>query len=374
MRGTFRLALATILALACGAQAAKLDARRVFRAALDFLEPGKFREVTSVYAASDGTVWILGVDWNWGGGGGWYARRLSSEANRLGSEIPLSFAESRLRRLGSAWPIGTLPDSSLVLDIDDGVNFSYLGKVSPGGVCEAKLSTAYYAGPFVDRVGMIHGVLGSRYMQVDATQPGMPTARRLNWGQPADSWTTPSPPPAWLIGWRDRPTALLSEESGRMLVATRRTSDSNAPFIVYRVDTKTLAVVDSGLIDPAWDAYRVWTSPVKLGMVLVPAGDSGYWLFAPTGDSSPAPVAVAYSVRRDLKAMRPYVPVVGRVRPFYAAPADAVVVIHCPLTPSRKRGGSEVRVKLKLDFTAYGSDGLLYAQSLEDSVTSRVTK
>jgi hypothetical protein len=375
MRGTFRLAIVTLLALTFGtAPAAMIDADRVFHAALDFLEPGTFRQVTSVHVASDGTVWVLGVDWNWGGGGKWYARRLSSEASRLGSEIPLSFAEPRLRRLSSAWPIGTLPDSSLVLYIDDGMDFLYLGKVSPGGVCEARLSRDYNAGPFVDHDGMIHGVWEDRYMQVYATQPGMPIALRLNWGQPADSWMTPSTPPAWLIGWRDRPTALLSEETGRMIVASRRTRDDKSPFVLYRVDTKTLAVVDSGLIDPARDAYRVWTRPVNLGMVLVPAGESGYWLFVPTGDSSPAPVAIAYSVRRDLKAVRPSVPVAGRVRPFYAAPANAVVFIDCPLTPPRKRGGSEVTVRLKLDFTAYGSDGLLYAQSLEDSVTSHRLK
>ena len=381
----FLLAAVMALSLTNLALAAKIDAERVFQAAVGFLEPDRFKAVRSAYAAPDGAIWIVGVDWNWGRGRrDWYVRHLGSDGSCPRGDMPV-FPCSETGLLTGVVPVGTMPDGNLVVDLMEMTpeGKQRLAKVSPSGAT-AVSDVLPSHGPhepfvFIDRDGVAHLVVGStgpaEYAQVDMAAKGMPVIRMLDYDQPFNGYASVPGYLRWRP-WRGEPLllAFCSERSGRILAATLTPNDSFSHLHLYRVNTKTLALVDSGAIHLTRDVYRAWSGPTIRRTVIVPADKSGFWVYRPMPDTSPAPTIVAYRVQPDLKVVRPTAVDAGTAKPFDAASADAVVSIECPYVPPRTYGGGKVQVKLRLKFTAFGSDGQLYYQAFEDSLTSRVTE
>lgn len=359
------MALLTALGFVNTAPAAKLDAAQIQRAALDFLAPGKFREIRFVHAARDGTVWVLGAEWDWRGGTrGWYARRLGGDGVQLGNDVVLSVPGLGQRAPGSVKPIGTLPDGSLIVVIDDGINFLYMGRIRPDGATESRPIPQYCCLPLVDHDGTVHLVAPDRYIRVDATATGMPTVQSLAFGQSPGSPVLTQDNFRWERDCRDKQAVLYDDGPGQILVAVRM-PDQNTRL--YRVSTKTLAIVDSGSVNSSRDVYRTWSDPLIAGMTISPAAESGYWLFLATGHNMPAPVA-AYRLWPDLSLVRPKAGTAAMVKPFSAAPPQAVISIGCPHVPPKRYSEVTVQIKLELELTACGSDGQLYTQTFEDSV------
>lgn len=368
------------------AQAVKVDAQGMLRGAKGFLDPHKFREVRSVYPASEGAFWVVGVDWNWGQGGQWYACLFGNNGERLSGDI-LVLPKPGLDYLSAVEPIGTLPDGSLVVDVAERAPESHqrLAKVRPDGHTEVTgVIPAHETGqPYVDRNGVVHVLvlaLGNMgYMQVDMVEKGLPTIRSLLYDQPSGS--LPSAP-GYLRWAHQRPGgpiagAFFSDGPQRLLVETPRRVVDDSICHLYSVNSRTLALIDSGQINLIRDIYRMWTGPSIRGTVIVRSGKTGYWLFANTGDTAPNPTVVAYRVRPDLTVERPHTAAAAAAGPFSDAPADAVVAVFCVFKRPREAMedntlAAHVRVRLK--FSALSSDGQLYYQVLEDSIVSHQTK
>jgi hypothetical protein len=359
-------ALLTALGFVNTAPAAKLDAAQIQRAALDFLVPGEFREIRFVHAARDGTVWVLAAEWDWRGGRkGWYARRLGADGVQLGNDVVLLVPGLVQMVPGSVKPIGTLPDGSLIVVIDDGINFLYMGRIRPDGATESIMIPQYCCLPLVDHDGTVHLVAPDRYIRVDATATGMPTVQSLAFGQSPGNPVLTQDNFRWERDCRDRQAVLYDDGPGQILVAVRM-PDQNTRL--YRVSTKTLAIVDSGSVNSSRDVYRTWAEPAPARIILTPARESGYWLFLPTVNAQSTPVVVAYRLRPDLSPVRPTAVAATAVMPFSTTPPEAVTSVVCQYVPPKRYSGVDVQVKLKLEFMAYSSDGQLYAQTFEDSV------
>jgi hypothetical protein len=385
------LLVAAILGAIGAALAAPIDPAPVFQGTMDFLKPGRFRTVRSVYAAPDGSVWVLGVDRGYGTslgnsgaeGSAWYVRRLSGLGVSLSREVRLPLGPG-VRLASTVLPIGILPDGSLVVDIDASrpEHAQYLAKISPEGIVEVTdvLPLHYLGQPFVDQGGVAHLVFafGTKvdYMQLNMSAHGLPVVRELDYDRPDDSLTPVPGYLRWATGRRFRPTetAFLGEKSGRILVVTPRFHEGGHSFSVYRIDPNTMWLVDSAQIHPDLDVFRSWTGPRIPRTKIVPAGKSGYWFFTPTSDSPPAPTVVAYRIGPDLRVERPAVVDAGVEEPFVSAPEDAVSVIDCPPRPWREHSQGRVLVQLDLRFIAFGSDGRLYVGGLSDSLLSRVAE
>ncbi|UCG42259.1 MAG: hypothetical protein JSU73_10320 [candidate division WOR-3 bacterium] len=147
--------------------------------------------------------------------------------------------------------------------------------------------------------------------------------------------------------------------------------DSSGSFLrLYRVDAATLAILDSGRIDLKNDVYRSWSRTKIPQAAFVPAPSGGYWLFLSTLEAPPSPTTVAVRLRRDLEVIRPTTVVADEERPLSAAPMDALVVIECPRTRWEWDGSRTAWGSLRLLYTGFGSDGRLYRQVFEDSMTS----
>jgi len=341
-------------------RSAPLDAAGVFRGAMGCLDSHQFREVHAVYPASDGTVWVVVVDWNWRRGGEWFARRLSAAGEQLGGDVRLSPDNPRLP--GNVVPIGVLPDGSLVLDMEDGLVFFYLAKISPDGSYEMTQVPSHFLGrPFVDGEGTVHFL--SEGFQVDMTAESLPSRRPRN-GRQADSLA-----PEELYFRPNGTMALHSERRGQLLAAREVPGDSSL-IGLFRVSSRTMAIVDSGAIHRHRDVCRIWSGAEVPWPAIVPASDSGYWLFVPTRDTPPAPTVVAYRFRPSLKPVPPAVVEPDVPQAFDAAPKDGVVSVERRrIRPTPKERGG-IQVKLRLRFTAFGSNGRLYQQTHEDSLAS----
>jgi hypothetical protein len=291
-----------------------------------------------------------------------------------------------MRFPNSVLPIGTTGDGSLVVDVAPlaSEDRRRLARISPGGATEATgvLPPHDLDKSFVDRDGIAHLVLAGYsevdYMQVDMTVKGLPVVRRLDYDQSFDAYASAPGYLRWALRRRVKPNEFVffGGEPGRLMVATPRQDSSGSFFRVYRVVSKTLALIDSGTVSLARDVYRTWSGPAIPRAALVPAGRSGYWLFARTTDTPPSPTVVAYRLGPDLKVIRPAAVEASLVQPFAAAPADAAVSVQCPFTRKERWEDSVwvVPVRLLLSFTAFGGDGQIYSQAFEDSVTSRVTR
>jgi hypothetical protein len=390
MRGMFWLVLVTILTLACRpVPAAKMDASRVFQATVGLMDTSRFIAIRSAYAASDGTVWIVWEDWGFGTAREptWHVQRFSGAGARLGKDVSL-FPRSGMVNLTAVFPVGTAPDGSLVVDFEprspDGEGRKRLAKISPSGSSEISdvLPPHFLGQPFVDRDGIAHLVLAPlsrvNYLQVDVSAKGLPVVRSLDYDQPSDGFASAPDYLKWGAGRRSMPgeIAFLSEQRGRLLVATPRHDSSGLLYSVYRIRTRTLALIDSGLVSLTRDVYRKWSGPVIPTTVIVPAGKSGYWIFSPTSDTPPSPTVIAYRLAPDLKVIRPTAVATDEAEPFAAAPADAVVSLWSSFTARDRWGNGAwvVPAKVQLNFIAFDGDGQLYAQTFNDSITSRVTK
>jgi hypothetical protein len=364
------------------ALASRGDGGRAFEAASSFLKPDRFREVRSVCPASGGSIWVVGVDWGWGQGGQWYACLFGKSGERLSGEIPLLPTQG-LTRLNNVVPIGTLQDGSLVLDIaEEGPdNYRHLAKVRSDGLTEVTgVIPPHRTGqPYVDHDGVAHILVTRRhiqgYMQVDMTAKGLPTVLSLVYSQPFAGLSSAPDYLRWEDGLPGCPLegGFFSDGPRRLLVATTKGKRDDSVCYLYRVDSKTLALLGAGQLNLARDIFREWSGPVVGRTLIVRSGSGGYWLFTSTGDAPPKPTVVAYRLKQDLTPVRPSVAAAVAAEPFDEAPDDAVVSVFCP-TPQHKElptsGGRAVQVTLLLKFAAFGSDGRLYYQAREDSFPS----
>ena len=299
----------------------------------------------------------------------WYARRLSKNGAVLSGDVRLRPGSGSVS-VGSAFPVGTLPDGSLVVDIElqDPQGTQRLARVNPDG--STVVTRSKHGQPFVDRDGLVH-ILSSGalvhtidYTQVDMTKKGLPTIRSLAYGQPFGSLSSAPEYLRWWAGYRGRPIegALFSDGPGRLLVVTSKGEPADTICHLYRVVTKTLALIDSGQMNLTRDIYHTWTGPTIGWATIVPADGGGYWLFEPTGAVAPAPTVIAYRLRPDLTAVHPAAVTSLAAEPFANAPKGAVVSIM------------GIPASVRLEFTALGSDGRLYQVALEDSLVSYGTK
>jgi hypothetical protein len=219
----------------------------------------------------------------------------------------------------------------------------------------------------------------------------MPVVRTLSYDSPYKQYASVPEYLRWEYGEGGKRlpfgSSFFSEGRGRMLVAKATFAPSDTCFHLYRIDTKTLAVIDSGTADLRRDVYRVWSGPTIGRTTIVPAGESGYWVFTLTSNKeywrafmpvsdTPAPTVVAYRFSRDLKAVHPTRAVRVEAKPFASAKQDGVVSVTSASRgiPRYELGTRAMLTTLKLDFAAFDRDGELYTQTYEDSITSRVTK
>lgn len=383
MRGTFRLALATILAVACGtAPAASIHAVRVFKGVKGLLSPRRFREIKSVYVASDGTVWAVGLDNGYGRPGEgrdpfWFARRFNGTGKALSQEIALFLYYG-----GVGWiaPVGTAPDGSLVAETENLISVAdppplRLARISPTGAICSTGELPSSITPYVDRDGIAHVVAtrAASYWQVDVATPSLTVVRTLSYGKPFGGLdTTPG-----YLRWGGQ-LAFISDGHQRLVVATRIMGRDGPRFRLCRIDTKTLALLDSGSLNVYEDTFRTFRAPrfPLPKSILAPGENSDYWLYMPTGAAPPAANTLVYHISHDLKVIHPHSQFLAGERPFSEAPKDAAIIVQSG-SASRDRqenGAWLANTKLKLEFIAFGRDGQLYTQTLEDSVASRVTK
>ena len=403
---------AAFLGLACKAKnrlpsapapapAAAIDARQISRAVFDLLVPDKAVTVSSIWVAPDRTVWIVWANLGnprTGRGRDYFARKLSASGTRLGEDIPLLLdSGNRPLRVDA---VGITPDGSLVVDTDwDPLEpLLRLARVHSGSsmAVSTTLPTHHMRDAFVDQDGLAHIVSSGRpgyYVQVDLTKPDLPEILSLDYDQPFNGLASAPAYLRWKMSWNASPygLAFLSEKQGRLLAAMRKLNDIRLVYHLYRIDSKTLALLDSSQINRFQDVYRTWTGPVIEKAVIVPAGRTGYWLFDPRSSSdtiasppgqdlkrdNPQPTVVAYRLGPDLKVIRPTIVASGVVRPFADAPPDAVVSVQTSYEygiTGWEHGTWVVPLKHKLEFYGFSSGGQLYTQSFEDSITSRVTE
>jgi hypothetical protein len=383
MRGACRFVLAVLLTLACStALAARMDAVRVFKGVKTLLSPRRFREIKSVYAASDGNVWAIGLDNGYGRRGvdrdpSWFVRRFNGAGKALGPEItPFPYFG------GVGWmvPVGTAPDGSLVVETENLISVvdpppQCLARISPTGATTSSGQLSTLGTPYIDRDGIVHAVtaLDGSYVQVSTAAPGLAVVRTLDYGQPFGGLdSTPG-----YLRWGGQ-LAFFSDEHQRLVVATRMMGRDGSRFRLCRVDTKALTLLDSGSLNVYQDTFRTFIGPhfPIPRLILVPAESSGYWLFMPTDATPPAATMFAYRLTHDLKVVHPHAEFVAGQRPFSEAPKDAAIIVQSGITSRdwREDGAWLANTKLKLEFIALGRDGEVYTQTLEDSVASRVTK
>jgi hypothetical protein len=383
MRATCRFVVAALLTLACTSElAARIDAVRVFKGVKSLLSPQRFREIKSVYASSDGSVWAVGLDNGCGRPGkgrdpSWFARRFNGDGKALGPEItPFPYFGG----VGWVAPVGTTPDGSLVVETENLISLAdpsptRLARISPTGAITSSRQLSGLGALYMDRDGIVHAVAAwdDSYLQVNTAAPGLPVVRSLDYGQPFGGLdSTPG-----YLRWGGQ-LAFLSDEHHRLVVATRMTGRDGPRFRLCRVDTKTLALLDSGSLNVYQDTFRTFIGPhfPIPRPILVPAESSGYWLFMPTDATPPAATMFAYRLSHDLKVVHPHAEFVAGQRPFSEAPKDAAIIVQSGSTSRdwHEDGAWLANTKLKLDFIAFGRDGQVYTQTLEDSVASRVTK
>jgi hypothetical protein len=372
-----------LVAVSCGtALAARMDATRVFSGVRGLLNSERFREIKSVYAARDGTVWAIGLDKGYGRPGegrdpSWFARRFSSTGKALGPEIALFPYHG-----GVGWvaPVGITPDGSLVVETEAIISVldpppQRLVRISPTGATTSSGQLSTLGAPYMDRDGIVHAVTAwdGSYVQVNTAAPGLSVVRTLDYGQPFGGLdSTPG-----YLRWGGQ-LAFFSDEHQRLVVATRMMGRDGPRFGLCRVDTKTLALLDSGSLNVYQDTFRTFIGPhfPIPKPILVPAENSGYWLFMPTDATPPTANMYVYRLSHDLKVTHPCNQPWAGSRPFSQAPKDAVVIAQNWSTSRdwHENGAWLANTKLKLEFIAFGRDGQLYTQTLEDSVASRVAK
>ncbi len=352
------------------------------------MDTTRFNDIRSVYASSDGTVWVVWVDWGFGDARApsWHAQRFSGSGARLSGDISL-FPRQGMMDMTTVLPVGTTPDGSLVVDFERHMPHGEkrLAKIGANGSVQVSdaLPNHFPGTPFVDRGGLAHLVAPYlsqvSYAQVNLNARGLPVVRSLNYDQPFGGHASAPEYLRWSLGARGRPIeiAFFGEGTGRIVVATGKDNPVDSFCNLYRVATKTLALVDSGSINLRRDVYRTWSGPAIPRTMIGQAGKSGYWIFAPTLDTPPAPTVVAYRIAPDLKVIHPTVVATDAAGPFAAAPAGAVVSLRLNWHRANARWENGVWVvtsKLDISFFAFDGDGRLYTQTFEDSITSRVTK
>jgi hypothetical protein len=324
-------------------------------------------------------VWVVGLDNGYGRPGvgrdpSWFARRFNNVGRALGTEITL-FSLLYPTGVASVVPVGIAPDGSLLTDVayNNPEGRQSLVRVSPTG-------TLVYTGilpphpndSYVDRDGASHIVTRRSYLQVNTAAPGLPVVRSLQYGQPFGGLdSTPG-----YLRWGGQ-LAFFGDEHQRLVVATRMMGRDGSRFRLCRVDTKTLALLDSGSLNVYQDTFRtfIWPSFPITKPILVPAEGSGYWLFMPTDATPPASNMYVYRISHDLEVVHPHSQPWAGSRLFSEAPKDAAIIVQSGSTSRdwSKDGAWLANTKLKLEFIAFGRDGQLYTQTLEDSVASRVT-
>jgi hypothetical protein len=355
-----------------GVAAPIVNAEGVFGAVTRMLSADGLKQVAYVYATSDGTFWVTGLRPGLGGLGPpeWFARRFSGTGTALSPEVTTSSLPGF-----SVIPVGAAPDGGLVADIlgypeERG---QFLARVSPTGkiALTKGLPEHDLHGPYVDRDGLAHVVGRATYTQVAMTARGLPVIRTLVYKRPFG----PQESVPGYLRWGGQ-LAFLSDERRRLLVATRMMGRDGPRFRLCRVDTKTLALYDSGSINVYQDTFRTLRGPVfqMPKPLIVPADGSGYWLFVPNADTPPSANIWAYRLGPDLKVIRPPKADTVAPRPFSDAPSSAVVRIQCfhRTRERRENGVWVVPSTLALDFVAFGRDGQVYTQTLRDSFTNRV--
>jgi hypothetical protein len=243
----------------------------------------------------------------------------------------------------------------------------FLAKVSPTGTLVSTGILPPHQEPYVDRDGIAHVVARGPYIQVNTAAPGLPMVRPIEkLGSVPD-----------YLRWGGQ-LAFLSDGHERLVVATRMMGRDGSRFRLCRVDTKTLALLDSGSLNVYQDTFRTFIGPhfPIPRPILVPAESSGYWLFMPTDATPPAATMLAYRISHDLKVVHPHSDFSAGQRPFSEAPKDAAIIVQsgCTSKDRWENGAWLANTKLKLEFIAFGRDGQVYTQTLEDSLTSRVTK
>ena len=322
---------------------------------------------------------------------------------------------SPTRQLGwaaNASIVGTAPDGSLILDVADLSPLARMGLVKLGlnGTVEAREIPRHDDHEvFVDRDGIAHILVADadqrtgNYVQMSVKAHGLPEVRAMSYDRRFKQFASVPEYLKWQAGSVDPPYGLsfFSEGRGRLLVAKATFAPGDTCFHLYRIDTKTLAVLDSGSADLRQDVYRTWNvgthrwsdstpldrlwwHPAVARTTIVPAGESGYWVFTPTSNpgyqrtftpvsDTPAPTVVAYRFSRDLKALHPTRAVRAEAKPFASAKQDGVVSVSGLGygIPRYEQGVQVVPTKVKLDFVAFDRDGELYLQTYEDSLTSR---
>lgn len=348
---------------------------RILQAAKDFMQLDRHREVISVLPASDGTIWVLGLDHTREGRSERIAKCLRSGMSHAGQDIPLARSGSDFD-LSGAKPIGTTPDGRLVATLwthsadGDGCR---LARVDQNGSVAVSEDLHPYVPnyPFVDEAGVAHLVISpsGRYIQVDAAREGLPVIRSLDYHAPFDGMdSVPS-----YLRWGGQ-IGFYSEPRGRLIVARRNLSLDTMCIRLFRIDSKTLSLVDTGFVGLG-DAQRTWSGPQLRQVTMVSAGKSGYWVYFPTAYSPPKPTVIAYLVRPDLSVVHPVATEQAEPRPLAAAPpGSAFTVLRQWSSPdfARSEGALTGKTALGLEVTALGSDGQLYVESLRDTDASRV--
>ena len=366
-------ALFALLVLA-GIAAAEVSAEKVFGAVTGMLRTDGFKVVTHVYPAPDGAFWVTGLSFGLGGPQAisWFARRFSSTGAALGPGASTNSLPDLMPT-----PVGTTSDGGLVADV---LGFpenrgQFLAKVSPTGTIDLtkRLPPHHQVDSYVGRDGLVHLVGNEAYTQVDMTRRGLPVVRTLVYERPFGRQESV---PGYLR-WGGQ-LAFLSDGDRRLLVATRMMGCDGSRFRLCRVDTKTLALLDSGSINVYEDTSRTWRGPEfrTPQTFLVPTDDAGYWLFVANYDPPPAGNIWAYRVGPDLKPVRPREANTVASKSFSEAPSSSVVRIQCTHRTQRlsENGAWVVPSVLTLDFVAFGCDGQVYVQTLTDSFTIRVNQ
>jgi hypothetical protein len=366
------------------------DTKAIADAAARLNMPGSFQSALDAFATPGGHVWLVARDFCYKYVDGTldyslHRRKLTyrlvdSRGVQVGRDIVISLPGNP--GISNSAPVASLYDGSLVVTCvaEGGVR---LARIDTEGVLVVSDSFPQFdlgSNGFIDRHGLIHIAGGNRgvdYMQVNTIPRCMPTVRQLKY---ADRFGTADSAPFWMRwkGSSDGEAGLIAgcdEDSGRLVVAAHAVSDS---FIrLCRFDTKTLRVMDSGLIYLDHDVHHLIQDSTIWSLTLVHSDSGGFWLFIPGDVLWPYhPMMVrAYRLSHDLTPLRPTV--VGRdsVRPFGQAPEGSLLayrlIEHLPKERYSKSGYSRSGT-FGLHFTACGSDGRLYETHEERPVSLEV--
>jgi hypothetical protein len=370
------------------------DTKAIADAAARLNTPGSCQMASAAFAAPNGQVWLVAKDRGYMYVDGFLncsesrnrltCRLIDRRGVQVGRDIPISIPGEPA--VTNACPLEVLYDRSLVLAcrFDKRSGRTRLVRIDSTGVVAVSGPVPDYTlhwDAVIDRQGLLH-VAGPRrgvdYMQINTLSPGMPTVRQLKYSDrfgPVDS------APFWMR-WKGDNEGLTNafaccdEDSSRLVVATIAQSDS---FIrLCRFNTKTLEVLDSGLVYRGRDVHHAIQDNTLGGLTLVHSDSGGFWLFLPGGMSPDHPRAVrVYRLSHDLATLHSGAVWRDSVRPFSQAPEGSLLDYRLFPQLSKERyskSGYSLSGTFGLYFTACGSDGRLYETQEERSAKLEVLK